>query len=67
MHQIVLKLRAILMAKDAYDWYEKQRKGLGEIFLSELDICYKKLQSAPTSSRKVVKNYRQARLKRFPM
>lgn len=54
------------MAKDAYDWYEEQRQGLGEIFLDELDNCYKKLESNPASSPKIMKNYRQARLKRFP-
>ena len=54
------------MAKDAYDWYEEQRQGLGEIFLAELDNCYKKLQSRPAASSKIKKNYRQARLKHFP-
>jgi len=39
MYQLVLKPRAILMAKDAYDWYEAQRQGLGEIFLTELESC----------------------------
>jgi hypothetical protein len=54
------------MTKDAYDWYEAQRQGLGEIFLTELDICYKKIQTNPTVNSKVKKNYRQGRLLRFP-
>jgi ParE toxin of type II toxin-antitoxin system, parDE len=66
MHQIILKPRAILMAKDAYDWYEGQSKGLGEIFLDELDNCFKKLRINPARSPKIIKNYRQAGLKRFP-
>jgi len=66
MHHIILKPGAVLMIKSAYDWYEEQRQGLGEIFLAELDICFKKLQSNPGSSRKILKNYQQARLKRFP-
>ena len=66
MHQLVLKPRAILMAKDAYDWYEAQRRGLGEIFLTELDTCYKKIQTNPAANGKVKKNYRQGRLLRFP-
>lgn len=37
MYQLILKPGAILMAKDAYNWYEEQRQGLGEIFLEELD------------------------------
>jgi hypothetical protein len=55
MHQIILKPRAVLMIKDAYDWYEERSKGLGEIFLDELDKCYKKLQSNPAGSPKIIK------------
>jgi hypothetical protein len=66
MHRIILKPRAVLMIKDAYDRYEERSKGLGEIFLDELDKCYKKLRSNPAGSPKIIKNYRQARLKRFP-
>jgi len=54
------------MINDSYDWYEEQLQGLGEIFLDELDKCFKKLQSNPVSNPKIVKNFRQARLKRFP-
>jgi mRNA-degrading endonuclease RelE of RelBE toxin-antitoxin system len=54
------------MAKEAYDWYEQQSKGLGEIFLSELNTCYKKIETQPTFYKKAKKNFRQIRLKRFP-
>lgn len=30
MYPVIIKLRALLMAKDAYDWYEAQKTGLGE-------------------------------------
>jgi len=50
----------------AYSWYEDQKEGLGEEFLSELVIYYKKLESTPTAFSKIKKNYRQAALKRFP-
>ena len=66
MYQLVLKPRAILTTKDAYDWYEAQRQGLGEIFLTELDACYKKIQIKPVANSKLKKNYRQGRLLRFP-
>jgi hypothetical protein len=66
MHQIILKPRAVLMIKDAYDWYQEQRKGLGEIFLTELDRCFKRLKINPTNNPKIIRNYRQARLQRFP-
>jgi toxin ParE1/3/4 len=66
MYQLLLKPGAILMTKDAYDWYEEQRQGLGEMFLTELDTCYKKLQSNPFSNSKIKKNYRQIVLNHFP-
>lgn len=43
MYSLILKPRAILMTKDAYNWYETQKPGLGEEFLEELDVLYHKL------------------------
>ncbi len=66
MYSLIIKPRAILMTKDAYDWYEEQKPGLGEEFLDELDGIYNKLSSHPEYFGKVKKNFRQAALKRFP-
>jgi plasmid stabilization system protein ParE len=66
MYSLIIKPRAMLMTKDAYDWYETQKKGLGEEFLNELDAAYLKLESHPEYFGKVRKNFRQAALKRFP-
>lgn len=66
MHSLIIKPRATGMAKEAYDWYEQQSTGLGEIFLSELNTCYKKIETQPTFYKKAKKNFRQIRLKRFP-
>lgn len=66
MYQIILKPKAVAMTEQAYNWYETQRVGLGEIFLSALDVCYKKLQINPNVYRRVHKHYRQATLKKFP-
>jgi mRNA-degrading endonuclease RelE of RelBE toxin-antitoxin system len=66
MQPLIIKPRAIGMAKEAYDWYEQQSKGLGEIFLSELNTCYKKIEAQPAFYSKAKKNFRQLRLKRFP-
>jgi len=54
------------MARDAYQWYEVQSKGLGEHFLAELESSLKKIQTTPTANGKVNKNYRQGKLLRFP-
>ena len=66
MYQLVLKPRAIQMQKDAYDWYESQKSGLGELFLKELDNNYLKLQSFPTAYSKGEGKYRHSQLKKFP-
>ncbi len=66
MYQLIVKPRAILMTKDGYEWYEKQKQGLGEEFLAELDRSYTKIQSHPEYFSRVKKNFRQAALKRFP-
>ena len=54
------------MAKNAYDWYESQQNNLGEIFLASLNDCFSRVQFQPKANSKIKKNYRQARLKKFP-
>jgi plasmid stabilization system protein ParE len=50
----------------AYNWYEDQRGGLGDEFLTELEVYYKKLEQQPAVFGKASKSFRQAVLKRFP-
>jgi hypothetical protein len=45
------------MTKDAYDWYETQKLGLGGEFLHELDGVYHKLESHPEYFSKVKKEF----------
>ena len=66
MYTLILKQKAVEMAADAFQWYEDQHTGLGEIFISTLDSTLKKIQSFPTAHTKVKKDYRQVRLKKFP-
>lgn len=54
------------MAKDAYDWYEEQQTGLGDLFLAELDKGLDKLEVWPLSYAKIKKDYRQLILHAFP-
>ena len=49
MNTLTFKPRAIQMQKDAYDWYESRQKGLGELFLTELEENYQKLSSFPAA------------------
>jgi len=54
MYQVYLKPRAIKLQKDAYDWYELQQDGLGELFLKELDEHYGKLKYSPKHTAKTI-------------
>ncbi|HVU55599.1 MAG TPA: type II toxin-antitoxin system RelE/ParE family toxin [Puia sp.] len=65
-HNLVLKPEVESDIEHAFNWYEDQKEGLGEEFLSELTIYYKKLENTPTAFGKIKKNYRQVALKRFP-
>jgi len=51
---------------DAYRWYESQRTGLGEDFLSRIELCFESLRNAPESNAVVHKNYRRALVRKFP-
>ena len=66
MYTLVLKQRAIRMQKDAYDWYEMQKDGLGELFLKELDEHYRKLEIFPTVYGQRDGRYRHLQLRKFP-
>ncbi len=44
MPQLIIKPRAVKMAQEAYDWYEGQQEGLGELFFKELNRCFDKIE-----------------------
>ena len=66
MYQLVIKPKAIEMAMEAYDWYNEQQYGLGDIFLKELENGFEKLESWPTAYSKIKRNFRQLILHTFP-
>jgi len=51
---------------EAYAWYESQRTGLGEDFLTCVDACIDGLCRVPQMHHKVHENYRRALVRRFP-
>ena len=54
------------MAQEAYDWYDEQQPGLGDLFLQELEKGFEKLESWPEAYNKIRKDYRQLVLHTFP-
>lgn len=51
---------------DAYSWYEQQRPGLGEEFLTEVQTVLIRIERDPELYATVYRNIRHARVKRFP-
>ena len=51
-YHIKLDERAIREAQDAYEYYEKQKIGLGESFKNELNICISSIQKNQPCLRK---------------
>jgi plasmid stabilization system protein ParE len=66
MYQVVMMPGATQMLQDAYDWYELQKIGLGEVFLAEINNGIDKLESWPIAYSKLRSNYRQIILRTFP-
>ena len=52
--------------REAYDWYENRRFGLGEEFLCCVDACLQRVCRAPELHAKVQQDYRRVLLRRFP-
>lgn len=66
MYNLIVRHPAVNMAQDAYEWYEEQQKGLGDIFLAKLDEALQKLASNPVLYSIAFKSYRQVAIQRFP-
>ena len=67
-HKIIITPFAHEDEYDAYSWYEKRRKGLGEELLKELEIAYEKMSNNPEyydfiDERKILRDFL---IHRFP-
>jgi plasmid stabilization system protein ParE len=51
---------------EAYAWYENQRVGLGEDFLTRVQACLTVLQRFPEMHARVHGDYRRALVRKFP-
>jgi plasmid stabilization system protein ParE len=50
----------------AFAWYERRRRGLGDEFLTHVDACLQRICRNPESCERVRLNYRRALVRRFP-
>jgi plasmid stabilization system protein ParE len=63
---IVIQIEALRDLRDAFDWYEQQREGLGYEFLAEIETCYQKLVVNPEHYSYLNENFRRVKANRFP-
>lgn len=66
MYSLIIRPSALEMAKDAYEWYEEQQVGLGELFLKAVDDVFDKLGSAPLLYSKKHSDVRSVIIAGFP-
>ena len=52
--------------KKAYEWYEEQKPGLGEMFLERVEECLRAIGRSPKAFQLVAKDARRAIVQQFP-
>lgn len=64
--RVVVEPSAQLDLKAAFEWYEDQKKGLGNEFLNSSEIEFKILEENPEIYQVIFEGIRRAPIKRFP-
>ncbi|MEK6633500.1 MAG: type II toxin-antitoxin system RelE/ParE family toxin [Nitrospirota bacterium] len=64
--ELILAPEAEQDIAEAYGWYEDQRSGLGEEFLSCVDACIEVICRAPEMCVVFHEHYRRGLVRRFP-
>lgn len=63
---IVLQSEAILDIQEAFEWYEKQKAGLGFELIEEIENGYEKLGKHPLHYTAINDKFRRIKINRFP-
>ena len=58
--------RAVAELEGAYHWYERQREGLGDEFLDELDAAVARIEANPELFPSIRSDFRNCLTRRFP-
>ena len=66
MTKLLLRPAAAADIEDAYRWYERQRVGLGEEFLTAVDAALQDLVAHPATYAVIHRETRRVLLPRFP-
>lgn len=65
-YNISLQIEVILEIREAFEWYEDQKDGLGYELLDEIESCYENLTANPLRHSFINQNYRRIKTNRFP-
>lgn len=65
-YRLVAEPRADLDVAAAFEWYEKERSGLGREFLDELRATYDRITHGPLKYQYLRSGIRRALVRRFP-
>ena len=65
-YQLTVSDRAAFEIGEAYEWYQKQRPGLGLEFLEALDVQFQAIIQSPQLYAQTHRRVRRALLRRFP-
>jgi len=64
--ELIIAPEAALDLDEAHAWYERQRLGLGEEFLTCVDACVQGILRNPEMHTTVHQSYRRGLVRRFP-
>jgi toxin ParE1/3/4 len=65
-YHLVIQAEAVLELQDAFEWYEKQKIGLGYQLIDEIEYCYEQLCKYPEHYTYINERYRRIKTNRFP-
>ena len=63
---LILRKEAENDVKEAYDWYESQRKNLGRAFVAEIDRTLETIEEHPETHAQIFRSVRRSLCRRFP-
>lgn len=66
MYKLIIQPEAIEDIQESFNWYEKQKLGLGSEFREEVEKGLIQLMTNPLYYTSISKNLRRCRIKRFP-
>lgn len=65
-YSLQVQSEAVFDIKEAFEWYEEQRQGLGEELLEEIESCFDKLVNHPFHYTAINPRFRRIKVNRFP-